>query len=48
MSVVIGLEEKECETCGGTGEVMEMKCYGGAPTEHKETCLECEGEGVIK
>lgn len=32
-----------CETCGGTGECMEMVCYGGAPYEVTNPCPDCDG-----
>lgn len=37
----------ECETCGGTGQLMEMVCYGGMPYEVIEICPDCDGTGQI-
>ncbi len=48
MSNAFGYEEDltpNCEECGGTGEVMEVRCYGGSPCEYTETCSFCDGEG---
>lgn len=36
-----------CETCGGTGETMQMVCYGNNPIEKIVMCPDCNGEGVI-
>ena len=33
-----------CETCNGTGEVIEMVCYGGPPIERRYYCPDCDGD----
>lgn len=34
-----------CGTCGGTGDLIEMQCYGGPAYETREPCPDCaEGE----
>lgn len=38
----------DCETCGGTGEVRDMKCYGGAPIEVTDQCPDCDGTGTVQ
>lgn len=45
--VVEAPSEIECEECGGSGELMEMVCYGGSPLERRDICHHCEGEGVV-
>lgn len=37
--------ESVCEDCGGEGEAMTMKCYGGPPVEVRERCETCKGNG---
>ena len=37
-----------CEYCEGTGEMLEMVCYGGALHERRCDCLECNGAGEIE
>lgn len=36
-----------CETCDGTGMVMDMVCYGGLPREKETECPDCEGTGEV-
>ena len=42
------LADFECELCGGTGEAMEMVCYGGLPQERWSECPDCDGTGELQ
>lgn len=37
-----------CDTCQGEGTQMEMKCYGGEPSEATTHCDTCNGEGQVE
>lgn len=36
-----------CDTCGGIGEVMDMKCYGDEPRLEMSECPDCT-HGMIR
>jgi hypothetical protein len=36
-----------CDACGGSGEQMTMRCYGGSPVEEWSACEDCDGTGFL-